>query len=321
MKELYGMQTLAGRLGLAREATALLRGEADRELPGIREEARQERGVEVHTVTVLNEAGSRLINKPPGSYITCTLPPEQEERADRAAAAVLAGEISRLLLPGAGPVLLVGLGNRQAVPDSLGPAVIDRSYATNHAFREGGELPGWSRVCTFVPGVLGLTGMETRQAVAGVCDRLSPYAVIAVDALAAAEVSRVGRTVQLADSGISPGSGVGGSGGELSAASLGCPVLALGMPTVVDTASVISGALSALREYWESKGQPLPPVLDDGARAYTEAKLLRSFRGSLLVTPREIDDLIGRMSRVLAAGIALALHPGCREDNISDFIK
>lgn len=323
MRELYGMRQLAGRLGLAREATAVLRGEADRELPGIREEARRERGVEVHTVTVLNEQGSRLINRPAGSYITCTLEHDPgNAAADRTAAAVLAGEIGRLLPDNcSGPVLLVGLGNRLATPDALGPAVIGHSYATNHAFSDGEGLPGWGRVCTLSPGVLGLTGIETCQVVAGVCSRLRPAAVIAVDSLAAADVSRVGVTVQLSDSGIRPGSGVGGSGGELSRDSLGCPVLALGVPTVVDTAAIISGALNALREYWSRRAQILPPDLDDGAREYTEQRLLATFRGRLMVTPREIDDLIERMSQVLAAAIAIAVHPDCDETNYNDYIK
>ncbi|MBO7667935.1 MAG: GPR endopeptidase [Firmicutes bacterium] len=319
MKEFYGMRRLAGRLGLAREAAAILRGEADVELPGVSEEVRREDGVEVHTVTVLNEEGSRLLGRPPGSYITCTVSSREDGPA---AAAVLSRQIGRLLPHiGDGAVLLVGLGNRRAAPDSLGPAVIDRSFATNHAFQNGGSLPGWSRVCTFVPGVLGLTGIETSQAVAGVCSRLRPAAVIAVDSLAAADVSRVGRTVQLSDGGIRPGSGVGGSGGELSEKALGCPVLALGVPTVVDSAAVIGGVLAALKEHWSRSAAAAPPDLDDAAREYTEQRLLEDFHGTLSLTPREIDDLIESMSRVLAAAIALAVHPGCDENNYDSFIK
>lgn len=321
MKELFALTGISGRLGLAREATALLRGESDEELPGISEEVRRERGVEVHTVTVLNEQGRRLINKPQGSYVTCTLRPEDADR-DGDAAFVLSGQIKRLLPKKLeGPVLLVGLGNRQAVPDSLGPAVIGHSYATEHAFQNGGQLPGWGRVCVLSPGVLGLTGIDTCQLVAGVCSRLHPAAVVAIDALAAADVSRVGVTVQLSDSGISPGSGVGGSGSELSRHSLGCPVLALGVPTVVDTAAIISGALSALKEYWRRTAQILPPDLDDKAREYTEKRLLDVFHGRLMVTPREIDELIERMARVLSAALALALHPACNEENYQKFIK
>ncbi|MBQ6537022.1 MAG: GPR endopeptidase [Firmicutes bacterium] len=319
MKELYGMRKLAGRLGLAREAAAVLRGEADAELPGVSEEVRRDNGVEVHTVAVLNEEGSRLLGKARGSYITCTMNREEEEQP---VASVLSREIRRLLPPPAdAPLLLVGLGNRLAAPDSLGPAVIDRSFATNHAFLNGGDLPGWSRVCTFVPGVLGLTGIETCKSVAGLCSRLRPAAVIAVDALAAAEFSRVGRTVQLSDGGIRPGSGVGGSGGELSRETLGCPVLALGVPTVVDAAAIIGGTLAALKEHWARRATILPPDLDDEAREYTEQRLLEDFHGPLSVTPREIDDLIESMSRLLAAAIALAVHPDCDETNYGRFIK
>lgn len=320
LQSLYGMGRLAGRLGLAREAAAVLRGQADVELDGVSEEVRQERGVEVHTVTILNKQGSRLLNKPPGRYITCSLSAQAEE--DGTVAAVLAGELKGLLPPlDQGSLLLVGLGNGQATPDALGPAVVEHSYATRHAFFGAQKLEGWQRVCTLAPGVLGLTGIETAEVVAGVCSRLRPAVVVAVDALAAAEVCRVGRTVQLADSGICPGSGVGGRGTELNQHALGCPVIALGVPTVVDAASIISGALSALKEHWSRTAQILPPDIDDAAREFTEKRLLETFRGPLLVTPRDIDDLIGRMARTLAAALALAVHPGCNEDNVEQYIK
>ena len=116
-------------------------------------------------------------------------------------------------------------------------------------------------------------------------------------------------------------SGVGGAGGELSKETLGCPVLALGVPTVVDSAAIIGGTLAALKEYWSKSGGVLPPDLDDGARIFAEERLLADFHGSLSVTPREIDGLIERMSKLLAAAIAVALHPDCNEHNYHDYIK
>ena len=109
--------------------------------------------------------------------------------------------------------------------------------------------------------------------------------------------------------------------GELSREALGCPVLALGVPTVVDSAAIISGVLTALKEHWSRSALILPPDLDDEAREYTEQRLLEDFHGPLSVTPREIDDLIESMSRLLAAAIALAVHPGCDETNYGRFIK
>ena len=325
MEEFYAMPRLAARLDLAQEAMDILRGAADVEIAGIREDVRQQDGVTMHMVTVLDERGSQAIHKPCGNYITFDIPPLNEANAFRCVADMVATQLHALLPPLQGRTLLViGLGNSGAVPDALGPQVVSLTYATRHLFITGTPPAGLERVCSLAPGVLGTSGIETAEIIRGVCDRLQPAAVIVVDALAAASVSRVGTTIQMTDSGIAPGSGVSGSKPgrtEISAASLGCPVVALGVPTVVDAAAIIKETLSALRAYWQGKAQPLPPEIDDDAREYTEAQLLAAFRGTLMVTPKDIDQLIADQAEIIAAAIAICAHPACTAENYQDFIK
>ena len=270
---------------------------------------------------IFNAEGSHAINKPCGRYITCSLPDRKTPRRTGQAAAVIANELTSLLpnLHGR-TLLLAGLGNESAVPDSLGPAVVAASYATRQIFDHNPPL-GLERLCTIAPGVLGMSGIETAEILRGICDRLSPAAVIAVDALAAASISRVGTTVQLSDSGIAPGSGVGSGRASLNQETLGCPVVAIGVPTVVDTSAIVSETIDALRQYWLQQTSSRLPELDDKGREYIEQSLLASFQGRLMVTPRDIDDLIADMAELLAAAIAICVHPACNESNYFDFIK
>lgn len=325
MEKFYHMPRLATRLDLAQEATAILRGAADIEIAGISEEVDKEDGVTVHTVTVLDERGSRAINKPRGSYITFDIPPLADGAAFRSVARMVAQRLATLL-PALHDktLLIVGLGNVDAVPDALGPQVASLTYATRHIFNNSQAPDGLERVCSMAPGVLGVSGIETAEIIKGVCDRLRPAALIVVDSLAAASISRVGTTIQMTDSGIAPGSGVCGRGpgrAEITPQALGCPVVAIGVPTVVDTAAIISETLAILRDYWKSKAMIVPPEIDDAAREHTEEKLLAAFRGQLMVTPKDIDQLIADQAEIIAAAIAICAHPACTAENYQDFIK
>lgn len=245
---------------------------------GIYREERQEAGITVTSIQVLNEAGERLVGRPAGRYITAVFPdlgasgecpPEQ--------AAVLAGAL-RELLPEEGPCLVAGLGNSGITPDALGPETAARIFSTRH-IPENTLLPGLQgmrSVSAIAPGVLGQTGMETGEVLAALVEKTRPACVIAVDALAAGEMERLGRTVQLCDTGIAPGSGVQNRRRELSRATLSVPVIAVGVPTVMDA----SGLLGA-----GSGGEPM------------------------MVTPRNIDQLIRRAARLLSLAINAALQP------------
>lgn len=322
MQNFFNQPRLAGRLDLASEATALLRGAANIEIAGISEEVEHRDQATIHSICVLNEQGSRAINKPLGHYITIELPPLNNSDAFADTAALVAEKLKQLLPPlDNGLLLIVGLGNNCTIADALGPRVIERSYATRQLFSTDQQPEGLGRVCLNAPGVEGTSGIASSDLICSLCQRLQPDAVIAVDSLAASSIRRVGTTIQISDSGIRPGSGVGQKLALLNAECLGCPVAAIGVPTIVNGAAIISETLAALAENWSQRSLILPPELDDQAREYAEKRLLSVFKGQLMVTPKDIDELIENQAEIIAAACAIYAHPGCSADNYHNFLR
>ena len=315
-----GMQAIAARLDMAAEAAEVLRGEENVEIAGVSETRRERKGIIVHVIKILNQKAAARMGKPQGTYVTCEVPMVQDEKSIAAAAGVIGEELAALLPPLSGQTLLVaGLGNREAIPDALGTRVAELTFAPRHLFADG-EVEGLNRVCVFSPGVTGMTGLDAAESIAALARQINAAAVILIDALAAASVSRVGVSIQLADSGISPGGGVGNSRPTINRESCGCPVIAIGVPTVVDTAAIINGTLQALGGFWQGRGLCLP-ALSDEACQYAEQELLQAFGGRLMVTPKDIDQLIADDAEILAAAIAIAAHPAAGVDNYHDFIR
>ena len=280
------------RTDLALEAAQLWQesaGEAGT-LPGVESEEATREGYPVTTVRIRDEAGARALGKPVGTYVTLELDglARREEDAFGRAARALAAELGALLglAPGA-PALVVGLGNRAITPDAIGPKVHEHTLVTRHLVEQIPEHFGAFRpVASLSAGVLGTTGMESGELVQAVCRRLKPACVVAVDALASRSLKRLCRTVQLSDTGIAPGSGVGNHRWALDRASLGVPVLAVGVPTVVDASTLAADLL----------GQEELPPLGEGR--------------DLLVTPKDIDSQVDDLAKVIGYGISLALQPG-----------
>lgn len=239
---------------------------------------------------IRTDRAARALGKPQGAYITVEVPPltDNEETLGKAAGLV-ANELTALL-PAEGSVLVVGLGNRAITPDALGPESADMVLATRHI---GGEfarsvgLDDLRPTAVLTPGVLGQTGTESGEIVRGVCTVVHPVAVVVVDALAARSVARLGCTVQLCDTGIAPGSGVGNNRQPLNAETLGVPVIGMGVPTVVDAATIA-------REF-SDRGEEAPDLTPRGAQ--------------MMVTPREVDVMIHRAARLVAMAINGALQP------------
>lgn len=220
-----------GRTDLAVEAA----GEVN-EAEGVYHEERTEDGVNVTVVEIRTQGAAKRLGKQVGRYVTVDLAPvkRREDEAFRRSVGVLAGEIKKLL-PGEGRVMVVGLGNRAMTPDRLGPLCCDQVLVTNHLVEQLPEQFGSFRpVSALTPGVLGTTGVESAQVAAAVAAAVDPACVIAVDALAATDMTRLCATVQLSNTGISPGSGVGNHRQGLTEDALGVPVIALGMPTVAE---------------------------------------------------------------------------------------
>ena len=321
---LQASAAVAARLDLAVEASSLLRGAANIEIPGVAEEVQQQDGVIIHIITVLDEQGEAALNRPRGKYITLDIPPADSAEAIAAIAAVSAQQLAKLLPKPAAPnqpTLVVGLGNNNAIPDALGPRVADLTYATRHIFQNGQQPEGLSPVCTIAPGVLGNSGIETAEIIMGICEHIRPSALIVVDSLAAASVTRVGTTIQLSNTGIKPGSGIGNRRLGINEKTTGCPVVAIGVPTVVDTASIIAETLKSLDAYQGRGNADSSAEIDAAACQFIEQQLLERFRGQLMVTPKDIDELIASDAEIISAAIAMALHPAANKNNYHDFIR
>ncbi len=252
-------------------------------------------------IEVLNKKGELAIGKPVGNYITVEVPnfsSDGEILDDRLTA--IKEELARLI-PNDGVILVVGLGNDNITPDALGPRTIDKIIATRHISAELAKsvgLEGLRMVSALAPGVLGQTGIETGEIIMGVSKSVKPSAVITVDALASRRLSRLGCTVQIADTGVTPGSGVGNARAQINEQTLGVPVIAVGVPTVVDAATLANDLLGDNEE-----DKDLFSKLDgQGA--------------DMIVTPREIDLMIDRAAKLLALAINSALQPTLTVEDI-----
>ncbi|MEQ2927377.1 GPR endopeptidase [Agathobaculum butyriciproducens] len=262
-------------------------------LPHVRQSDRTLEGFAVHEVRILSEDAAREIGKPQGRYLTLELDAliRREEDAFPRACKALSTLLRELLpRPNDGPVLIAGLGNRMITPDAIGPQTADHVIATRHLVAQSPAIfADWRPVSALAPGVLGQTGVETGEVICGVLDRVRPAAVIAVDALAAGRLSRLLRTVQLADTGITPGAGVGNARAALNKETLGVPVIAVGVPTVVDGATLAHEISSQL-------GQPACEALDDLSQP-------------VMITTRDIDREVADISRMIGYAVNMALHP------------
>ena len=284
---------LVRRTDLALEARELWqeRTGAVPALPGVEAWDSAREGIPVSTVKVLDSRGEEALGKPAGCYVTLTLEglARREEDIFRRAVEAAAAELSALLqpVPPEGLVLVAGLGNRAITPDAVGPKVHQNVLVTRHLVRQMPEHFGALRpVASLAAEVMGTTGVESGELVRAVCEKIRPACVIAVDALASRSLARLCKTVQLADTGITPGSGVGNHRMGLTRDTLGVPVIAVGVPTVVDGATLAADLLGT---------DELPDLHGDGG---------------LLVTPKDIDSQVNDLSKVIGYAISMALQPG-----------
>jgi len=280
----------------------------------------------------VNVQGARQIGKPPGSYITIEAPGLREHDVElrERVAQVLAQELGYLLPQTAsGPTLVVGLGNWHVTPDSLGPRVIDELLVTRHLFEHAPQFVdgGMRSVCALAPGVLGITGIETGDIIQGVVHKVCPGVVIAVDALAARSMDRLGTTIQLSNTGISPGSGVGNKRQALTEETLGVPVIAIGAPSVVYANTIVVDAIQKLTEALRQAagghsgiGSMLRELAPE-EQGQLVHEVLSPFWGNLVVTPKETDEQIRQLSKVIAGGLNVALQPGLESSDTLKYLQ
>lgn len=296
------------RTDLAVEAHEIAKGAG--RLKGVTSEESRLGDVTVTRVKVLDHDGEQTIGKPVGTYVTIAAPGlgDAEGEVYESALDLLAHELRTMIEPfGPGLVLVAGLGNAEMTPDALGPRCVQNVLVTRHVAGELNSIEGFEglrAVAAIAPGVLGQTGVETGEILRAVVQRISPIAVIVVDALASRRAERVGNTVQIADTGIVPGSGVGNSRSAINRETLGVPVISVGVPTVVDAATLAVDLL-------EGAGIPTQPGEEEKLRASIEPGGI-----SMFVTPRMIDLVVEHVSKMTAQAINRALHPGVSPDDM-----
>lgn len=314
-------------LDLAAEAHDLVRGDAGVEVSGVIMNKEELKDATVTTITITNQQGEQELGRPKGNYITIDAPEVADNNYEnhKTVAEILARHLSKLLsLKEDSSVLIVGLGNRQATPDALGPKVVEKVLVTRHLFHyTPEEMKGNMRkVSAISPGVLGLTGIETAEVIRGLVEHVKPDYIIAIDSLAAGALERIGTSIQLADTGINPGSGIGNHRKGLNQETLGCQVIAIGVPTVVNAVVIAHKTMDELFRQMESE-----PALK---RIYTQEneqtfinimeKALTPFKNSLMVTPKEVDDLIEKSSRIIASALNMTLHPAISPENTDTYL-
>lgn len=276
-------------------------------LDGVEVQNVSREGYPVTVVRVTDKKGEQAIGKPMGTYITLELHglKRREENAFPRAAQALANELRPLLpLQPGDSVLVVGLGNRAITPDNIGPGAVSNTLVTRHLVEQVPVHFGHFRpVAALAAGVLATTGVESGELVRAMVDKIKPSCVIAIDALASRSLNRICTTIQIADTGITPGSGVGNHRTALNKETLGVPVIALGVPTVVDVATLCAD------------------VLAEAGQAELEPQTLRDSAKQLMVTPRDIDQSVADLAKVIGFGVNLALQDGLSIEDVEMFLS
>lgn len=297
------------------------------------------------TNITLNEKEAKQINKKKGNYTTIEFEDVTDSENQKKLIQIFAEELKNMIsqqnIKEDDMCLVIGLGNEKSTPDALGPLVISQTLVTNYIYLYGDLDDDFRRVCAVAPGVMGETGIETSDLLKSIVDTIKPGFVITVDALAASTVTRVNKTIQMTDSGINPGSGVGNKRKEISKEILGIPTIAIGVPTVVDAASIVNDTINYLYDHFayqaaninnpatkltanvnylklskkykitkEEKEKILGMV---GTLSETETKeliyeILNPIGYNLMVTPKEEDFVISKLVEVISSGLNKALH-------------
>lgn len=317
---------------LAIERRELYQEENKGEIEGVSVDVVEEENYTITTVKILNEKGSSIMGRPKGTFITLEVPNLNKSNEDLKDEISIA--LSKVLLSlteglKRDKVLIIGLGNWNISSDALGPKVVDRVLVTRHFFinykKETDE--SMANVAAMSPGVMGVTGIETFDIVKGIVDKIKPDLVIAVDALASRKMERVSTTIQLTDVGITPGSGVGNRRQGLNMESLGVPVISIGIPTVVNAATMVNDTMELIIESLKKEaevGKEFYALLEELSQEekYTLIEeVLNPYSANVIVTPKDIDVLIDDLSIIVANGLNIALHPGIGIEDVNRYIR
>lgn len=320
------------RTDLAVEMRELYKKDSGREVPGVEVEVeKDEEDIDITTVVVKDDEGARIMGKPIGTYITMDVPGIKHYDADlhdRISRAVAKQLVKVVKLEKDQTALVVGLGNWNVTPDSLGPKVVSKLMVTRHLKKYMPEVleDGINPVCAISPGVLGITGIETAEIIQGIVDKVKPDVVIVIDALASRKMDRVATTIQIGNTGINPGSGVGNRRMELTKNTMGVPVIAIGVPMVVDAATMANDTIDMMVDNLIEQSRDnkafysMLKSVDKEEKHRMIREILNPYIGNLMVTPKEVDALIEDISKTIANGINIALHKSIELKDINRYV-
>ncbi|MDF2721370.1 MAG: endopeptidase [Paenibacillus sp.] len=322
------------RTDLALEAKELASQRLGDTIPGVRTETlNDDADIIVTRMNIDSEAGAQAVGKLPGHYVTIEVPRLREKDSDLQdrVATRLAQEFAAFLqsigIAKDAKVLIIGLGNYNVTPDALGPLVVENVMVTRHYFELMPEQvsPGYRAVSAVAPGVLGTTGIETSEIVQGIVEKSRPDLVIAIDALASKALERVNTTIQIADTGIHPGSGVGNKRKGLTKEFLNVPTIAIGVPTVVYASTIVNSTMDLMISHFKQETSNTSQIfgmldsMDENERLQLVKEVLDPIGHNLLVTPKDIDQFIEDMANIIASGLNAALHEAIDQDNVAAF--
>lgn len=286
------------------------------EIDGIENANKIIKDIEISKIKITNENGANALGKPVGNYITLDVKEiknADEERIEEIAE-IMADELRTVIgehVSDTDDILVVGLGNRYVTPDALGPKVVPEIEVTRHILEYMPKImPEDTRpVSAISPGVLGITGIETMEILNGIVQNIKPKMLIVIDALATRKLERISSSIQIADTGIVPGAGVNNARKEISINTLGIPVIAIGIPTVVDLATITNDCINIFIENLQQKAMSNSTLNElkekDNYEEIKEALIPKDY--NMIVTPKEIDKLIDNMSEIVAKGINKSL--------------
>lgn len=321
------------RTDLALEAKEIASKRMGEQIPGIDVSKEENDGITVTRMDIQNEQGASAIGKMIGHYVTIEVPELRRKDSvlqDRVAT-TFAKEFEAFLrkvnIAQNAKVLVIGLGNWNVTPDALGPIVVENVMVTRHYFELVPDqvAPGYRQVSAMAPGVLGITGIETSEIVQGIVDKSKPDLVIAIDALASKALERVNTTIQIADTGIHPGSGIGNKRKGINIEALGVPVIAIGVPTVVYASTIVNNSIELLVKHMRQQTQNTKEIfgvldsLPEEERLQFVREVLGPLGMDLLVTTKEIDEFIEDIANIIASGLNAALHEAVDLDNVAAY--
>lgn len=303
------------------------------QIPGVWSEEEQMEGIRIDRMQIQNPLAAQRIGKMIGNYVTLEVPELRKGDADlqdkvaTAFAKEFEAFLQRVGVQPMSSVLIVGLGNWNVTPDALGPLVVENLMVTRHYFEllPGQVSPGYRPVSAVAPGVMGTTGIESSDIVQGIVQQSKPDLVIAIDALASRDLTRVNTTIQIADTGINPGSGIGNKRKGLTRETLGVPCVAIGVPTVVYASNIVNNTMDLLIAHLQKQTPNTQPLfgmfggMGENQRLQLVREVLNPLGHDLLVTPKEVDKFMEDIANIIASGLNAALHEAVDTSNVAAY--